>query len=84
MGGTNRKNINFVKAVNLAMHDALTADPSSSSAEGGDLLAAQAAGTPTASAGQSDILGLQRLAPGAQEIGKLSAVHAPATLSERA
>jgi hypothetical protein len=28
MGGTNRKNINFVKAVNLAMHDALAADPS--------------------------------------------------------
>jgi pyruvate dehydrogenase E1 component beta subunit len=28
MGGTAQKNINFVKAINLAMHDALAADPS--------------------------------------------------------
>jgi hypothetical protein len=46
-------------------------------AQRGDLLAAQATGAPARATGQSDILGLERLPPGAQEVGKLGAVHPP-------
>ena len=40
-----------------------------------DLLPAQPAGAPARAAGQPDVLGLQGLAAGAQEVGQLGSVH---------
>ena len=39
------------------------------------LLAAKARGAPPGSSRETDVLGLQRLAPGAEELGELRAVH---------
>ena len=42
--------------------------------QGGDLLAAQPAGAPARAARHPDVLGLERLAAGAEEVGELRAV----------
>jgi hypothetical protein len=51
--------------------------------EGGDLLPAQPAGAAAGPSGQPDLLGLQRLAPGPQEVGQLVTVHAPSLPARR-
>ena len=60
MGGTAQKNINFVKAVNLAMHDALAADPSVF-LMGEDIADPEDGGVWKATAGLSTKFGVERV-----------------------
>jgi pyruvate dehydrogenase E1 component beta subunit len=60
MGGTAQKNINFVKAINLAMHDALAADPSVF-LMGEDIADPEDGGVWKATAGLSTKFGVERV-----------------------
>ena len=60
MGGTAQKDINFVKAINLAMHDALAADPSVF-LMGEDIADPEDGGVWKATAGLSTKFGVERV-----------------------
>src|SRR5580704_13855633 len=60
MSGTAQKNINFVKAINLALHDALAADPSVF-LMGEDIADPEDGGVWKATAGLSTKFGLDRV-----------------------